>query len=77
MDNCSHSCSQSPKWRPPSSADMLVTKEILKSSTILNINLLDHLIIGEPENCPNGLGFYSFSMPVLSKFFSEVQESLH
>jgi DNA repair protein RadC len=45
----------------PSSADLLVTKEILKSSTILNIDLLDHLIIGEPENCPNGLGFYSFS----------------
>ena len=45
----------------PSSADLLVTKEISKSSTILNIDLLDHLIIGEPENCPNGLGFYSFS----------------
>jgi len=45
----------------PSTADLRVTKEILKSSNIVNIELLDHLIIGEPENCPNGLGFYSFS----------------
>jgi DNA repair protein RadC len=45
----------------PSAADFRVTKEILKSSTIVNIDLLDHIIIGETENCPNSLGFYSFS----------------
>ena len=44
----------------PSTADLNVTKRILESSKSLGIDMHDHVIVGEPENCPNALGYYSF-----------------
>ncbi len=45
----------------PSSADLQVTRKIFKASISLDIEMHDHIIIGEPENCPESLGYYSFS----------------
>ena len=45
----------------PSSSDLQVTKRILEASKSLDIDFHDHVIIGDPARCSNGLGFYSFS----------------
>ena len=45
----------------PSSADLKVTKKILEASKAVDLSMLDHVIIGEPDACPQSLGFYSFS----------------
>lgn len=45
----------------PSSADLQVTRKIFNASTSLDIEMHDHVIIGEPENCPDNIGYYSFS----------------
>lgn len=45
----------------PSSSDLQVTRKILEASKYLDIDFLDHVIIGETSNCPNKLGYYSFS----------------
>jgi DNA repair protein RadC len=45
----------------PSTADLRVTKKIFEASKTVDLDMLDHVIIGETENCPNGLGYYSFS----------------
>ena len=45
----------------PSSADLRVTKKIFEASKQLDIEMHDHVILGEKENCPNSLGYYSFS----------------
>ena len=45
----------------PSTADMKVTQKILEASRAVDIEMIDHVILGEPENCPNQLGYYSFS----------------
>lgn len=45
----------------PSRADMKVTQNIKEASKAVDIELLDHVILGEPEHCPNQLGYYSFS----------------
>ena len=45
----------------PSSADLRVTKKINRAAECLEIAFHDHVIIGEPENDPKGLGFFSFS----------------
>ena len=45
----------------PSSADLKVTKKILEASKAVDLSMLDHVIIGEPDSCPQSLGFYSFS----------------
>jgi DNA repair protein RadC len=45
----------------PSSADLRVTQKISEASKTLDIELHDHVIVGELENCPHGLGYYSFS----------------
>ena len=45
----------------PSKADMKVTQKILEASRAVDIEMIDHVILGEPENCPNQLGYYSFS----------------
>lgn len=45
----------------PSSADLKVTKKILEASKAVDLRMLDHVIIGEPDSCPQSLGFYSFS----------------
>ncbi len=45
----------------PSAADLKVTHKILDASKLIDIALLDHVILGEPESCPNQNGYYSFS----------------
>ena len=45
----------------PSGADLRVTKKILEASKAVDLEMHDHIILGEPEHCPNGTGFYSFS----------------
>lgn len=45
----------------PSSADFRVTKKIFEAAKQIDLDMHDHVILGEPENCPNGKGFYSFS----------------
>lgn len=45
----------------PSPADLKVTQKICEASKAVDLEMLDHLILGEPENCPNQIGYYSFS----------------
>ncbi|MAL86364.1 MAG: hypothetical protein CMI23_08445 [Opitutae bacterium] len=45
----------------PSSADLKVTKKISEASKAVDLSMLDHVIIGEPDSCPQSQGFYSFS----------------
>jgi DNA repair protein RadC len=45
----------------PSNADLTITQKLRESAGHLDIELHDHIIIGEPEDDPRGLGFYSFA----------------
>ena len=45
----------------PSSADLAVTKKIKEAAKCIDLEFHDHVIIGEKQNCPNNLGYYSFS----------------
>jgi len=45
----------------PSTADHAVTRNLKKASHILDINLLDHVVLGTPNADPEGLGYYSFA----------------
>jgi len=38
----------------PSTADLKITRQLRESATVLDIDLLDHIIVGDP-------GYYSFS----------------
>ena len=44
----------------PSAADLKVTHRLREASRIVGIDLLDHVVIGEPSVDPLGLGYYSF-----------------
>lgn len=44
----------------PSAADIQVTRRLREAAEILDIDLLDHVIIGQPERDPRTIGFYSF-----------------
>ena len=44
----------------PSTADIQVTKRLREAAEIMDIDLLDHLIIGQPDQDPRNSGFYSF-----------------
>ncbi len=44
----------------PSSADLQITRLLREASKTVEIDLLDHVIIGTPEDDPTGKGFYSF-----------------
>lgn len=44
----------------PSSADVQVTRQLREAAKILNIDLLDHVIVGYVESDPAGRGYYSF-----------------
>jgi DNA repair protein RadC len=44
----------------PSAADLHVTRQLREASRAIDITLLDHVIVGEPEADPTGKGFYSF-----------------
>jgi DNA repair protein RadC len=45
----------------PSSADLRVTKKIYSASKTVDLEMHDHVVLGELENCPNKLGYFSFS----------------
>ena len=45
----------------PSSADLRVTRKIGLAAQHVGIDLLDHVILGEAESDPSGIGYYSFS----------------
>jgi DNA repair protein RadC len=42
----------------PSAADLQLTKRIAEGARILNINFLDHVIVGQPIG--SRLGYFSF-----------------
>lgn len=44
----------------PSAADVQVTRQLRDASRAVDIELLDHLIVGRPASDPRGLGYYSF-----------------
>ncbi len=44
----------------PSSADIQVTRRLREASRIMDIELIDHLIVGNPSQDPRRTGFYSF-----------------
>ncbi len=44
----------------PSSADLQVTRQLRDAARAVDIELLDHVIIGRPAADPRGVGFYSF-----------------
>ncbi len=44
----------------PSAADLHVTRQIREAARALDIDLLDHVIVGQPASDPTGLGYYSF-----------------
>ncbi len=44
----------------PSQADLQVTRQLRESAKALDIEFLDHVIIGNREDDPAGLGYYSF-----------------
>jgi DNA repair protein RadC len=45
----------------PSSADIRVTRQLREASEIMGIELLDHVIVGTPEETDDGTGYYSFN----------------
>ena len=45
----------------PSRADIQVTRQLREASKVLDIDLLDHVILGEKESDITQLGYYSFS----------------
>lgn len=44
----------------PSAADIAVTRKLREASRIVEIDLLDHVVVGTPEGDPHGRGYYSF-----------------
>jgi DNA repair protein RadC len=44
----------------PSTADRRITRQIAEASITIDLNFLDHLVIGEKENDSSGIGYYSF-----------------
>ncbi|MBD5780328.1 DNA repair protein RadC [Pelagicoccus sp. NFK12] len=44
----------------PSAADIKVTRQLRESAKIVGIDLLDHLVVGNPEHDPLSRGYYSF-----------------
>lgn len=45
----------------PSAPDIHVTRQLREASKAVDIELLDHVILGRPECDPLGRGYYSFS----------------
>lgn len=44
----------------PSAADTNVTRKLREASKILEIDILDHVVIGDPACDPSGLGYFSY-----------------
>lgn len=45
----------------PSDADYKATEAVKKAGIALGVPCVEHLIIGDPKQCPKGLGYYSFA----------------
>ncbi len=45
----------------PSRADLQITRTLREAAQTIQINLLDHVIIGRKANDPQGMGYYSFN----------------
>lgn len=45
----------------PSAADIRVTRQLREASKIIDIDFLDHIIVGFEHADPKGVGYYSFS----------------
>jgi len=45
----------------PSRADVQITRQLRDSAKIIGIDLLDHIILGQRNKDPQGLGLYSFN----------------
>ncbi|ADE53936.1 RadC family protein [Coraliomargarita akajimensis] len=45
----------------PSRADIQVTRQLREAGKALQVELLDHVILGQPGKDPQGLGYYSFN----------------
>lgn len=44
----------------PSAADLRITRALRDACQIMDIHFVDHVILGERDNDPLGMGFYSF-----------------
>ena len=44
----------------PSAADVQVTRQLREAAKTLDIDLLDHVIVGQSSSDPRGTGYYSF-----------------
>lgn len=44
----------------PSSADLQITRQLREAARTVDIELLDHVVIGHPECDPHGTGWHSF-----------------
>ena len=45
----------------PSTADLTMTRRLKEASRIMDIDLIDHIVIGNREDDPTGRGYYSFA----------------
>lgn len=45
----------------PSQADIRATRQLREAAKVVQLDLLDHIIIGQPEHDPVGNGYYSFA----------------
>lgn len=45
----------------PSSADVKVTRQLREAASVVGIDLLDHVILGQKSKDPQGVGYYSFN----------------
>jgi DNA repair protein RadC len=45
----------------PSQADIRATRQLREAAKVVQLDLLDHVIIGQREHDPTGTGFYSFA----------------
>lgn len=45
----------------PSRADIQVTRQLREAAKVIGIDLLDHIVVGNRANDPQGIGLYSFN----------------
>lgn len=44
----------------PSAADVQITRQLRDASRVIDIDLIDHVVVGHRESDPAGKGYYSF-----------------
>lgn len=44
----------------PSAADLAVTRQLREACRAVDIELIDHVVVGVPQHDPTGIGYYSF-----------------